>query len=303
MNGTTELVLSERRRGFALAVLANLIWGTAAIYWMQTQPVSPVDVLAHRSIWTLPAVFLVLWFTGRTGTTWRLLVDWSVMRVMAVAAFLISINWGVFLYAVTSGRAADASLGYFLLPLLSVLLGAVFFNERPSPAQKIAVVFAIAAVIMQVVALGGLPLVSVGLSLSFALYGVIRKRVRADAIQGLFIEALFLMPFGLVWALLHDGAGLGHHGLRVDLFLIGAGAFTAVPLLSHVAAARVLPLSTVGLMSYVGPSIQLVIALTYLGEQISVFTMLAFVLVWCGLALMVLDNLRRRRQSSSKLKS
>ena len=284
------------RLGIFLSLIANSVWGAAALYWMETKPVAPIDVLAHRATWTLPAALLVILMVGRLGSTLGFLTNWAVMRVMAIAAFLISINWGVFLYAVTTGRATEASLGYFLLPILTVLAGVVIFREVPSVPQRIAIALAVLGIGVQVVAEGGLPIVSLSLGLSFALYSVIRKQVSVDAMQGLFLESLFLMPVGLFWILIHQGAGFGQFGLKTDLFLLFAGAFTAVPLLTHITAARLLPLSTVGLLSYLGPTLQLIVAQTLLGESISFMTLSSFVLVWCGLAFIVQDNIRAYRR-------
>ena len=286
----------QKRLGIALALLANTVWGCAALYWIQTKPVAPLDVLAHRGVWTLPAVLVVLMIAGRFRSTMRLARDLGTLKYTALAAALISVNWGVFLFAVTNGRATEASLGYFMLPILTAMAGVVVFRETPSRAQWIAMVLALSAVVLQLVAAGNLPIVSLTLSLSFALYSVIRKKIHADAIQGLFLESLFLMPAGLLWLVLHNGGGMFEYGLRTDLFLIGAGAITAIPLLTHVAAARILPMSTVGFLSYLGPSLQLLVAQTVLGESISVITAASFLIVWCGLALILLDNFRRFRR-------
>ena len=288
--------LSQHRLGFVLAIVANAVWGCAALYWNQTKPVDPVDVLAHRSVWTLPIVLFVLIAARRLQSTWHLLGDLTTLKYTAIAAGLISLNWGVFLWAVTTGRATEASLGYFMLPILTALAGVVVFREQPSKPQKIAIALALLSVCLQVFSLGGVPVISLTLSLSFALYSVIRKHIQADAIQGLFMECLFLMPVGAIWLLLNDGGGMLQHGLRTDLFLMGAGALTALPLLTHVTAARILPMSTVGLFSYLGPSLQLLVAQTVLGESIAPLTLASFVIVWCGLGLIVFDTLRTRRR-------
>ena len=284
------------RLGIVLALIANSAWGCAALYWIQTKPVAPLDVLAHRGVWTLPAVLIVLLVAGRFRSTMRLAKNFNTIKYSAIAAGLISINWGVFLFAVTNGRATEASLGYFMLPILTAMAGVVVFRETPSRAQWIAMALAVLAVVIQLVAFGTLPVVSLTLSVSFALYSVIRKRIHADAIQGLFLESLFLMPVGLVWLALHDGGGMFEYGLRTDLLLLGAGAITALPLLTHVAAARILPMSTLGLLSYLAPSLQLLVAQTLLGESISLVTALSFLVVWCGLGFILLDNFRTFRR-------
>ncbi len=288
--------MSDQRRGVALALVANVIWGCAALYWIETKPVAPVDVLAHRGLWTLPAVVLILLVFGRLRGALALLRDWKTMRFMALAAALISMNWGTFLYAVTSGRATEASLGYFLLPLLQIVIGVVFFKENLSRAQVFAVVMAILGIGLQIVALGSLPAVTLIVSTSFAVYAAVRKFVRADAIEGLFLESLFLLPVAAFWILTHDGAGMGQHGFKVDFILAFSGMFTALPLLTSVAASRLLPMSTMGMLTYVGPSLQLVVALTLLGESIDLITGAAFALVWLGLIAVTLDNVRKLRR-------
>ena len=296
-------VASDRQRGIALALVANAVWGGAALYWIQTKPVAPIDVLAHRGLWTLPAVVLILLFMGRLRGALALLRDWKIMRLMALAAALISINWGTFLWAVTSGHATEASLGYFLLPLLQVVIGVLFFKEQLSGMQIFAVAMAVLGIGIKVVELGSLPVVALALSGSFAIYGAVRKFVRADSVQGLFLESLFLLPVAAAWVLWQDGAGFGRYGLRVDFVLVFSGLFTALPLLTSVAASRLLPLSTLGMLTYVGPSLQLVVALTFLGEHITGATAAAFATVWIGLLAVTADNLRKlhrmRRQRTS----
>ena len=297
--------LTDRQLGIGLGLIANGIWGGAALYWMQTKPVEPWDVLAHRGLWTLPVALLILIMFGRLRGALALLSNYKMMAAMAAAAALVSINWGTFLYAVTTGKATQASLGYFMLPLLTIMAGVVFFKERLSRPQLIAVVLAVIAVVIQLVMIGSLPIIALALSCSFAAYGAIRKTVIADSFEGLFLESLFLAPVAGVWIVLNDGAGLGQYGLRVDFFLVAAGLFTAMPLLTHVAASRMLPLSTLGLLSYLGPSLQLVVAQTMLGETIDGPTLASFIVVWLGLLVIWLDNLktmRRAHRARKKLK-
>ena len=269
-------------RGILLALTANFIWGIAALYWIQTQPIGPVDVMAHRALWTLPVTFLIVAYFGRLGETLALMRAFKFCFWIALAALMLTINWGVYVFAVTNERATEASLGYFMLPLLTIALGVFVFGERPKPVHVLAISLAVIAVLVQLFAYGSLPWVSLTLALSFALYGAIRKQINADSMQGLFLESLCMAPFAALWILTHDGSGMGVHGLKVDLFLLCAGAFTAAPLLTYVAATRVLPLSTIGLLTYVGPSIQLIVAIFVLMEPVTSVTVLTFGLVWLG---------------------
>jgi len=280
-----EVSSQQLRTGLLLAVIANLIWGLAALFWSETALVSPVDVVAHRAVWSLPVALLALLWVGRLRTTLSLLRVPRILLWSALGTLLLALNWGVFVYAVFAGRATDASLGYFMLPLLTVLVGKLAFDEVLGAAQRIAICLAISAVVIQLIAHGSLPWISLVVSTSFALYGAIRKKIEADTLQGLFIEMLCMAPFALTWLWMTDGAGLGQHGLRVDIFLLLGGIYTTAPLLTYIAATRLLPLKIVGLTSYLGPSLQLLVAQTLLGETIDAVTAASFGLVWVGVLL------------------
>jgi len=289
----------QLRSGLSLAIVANIIWGVAALFWIETRPVDAVDVVAHRAIWTLPIATLILLFARRLRSTWSLVRVGSTFLWSLLAACLLSVNWGVFVYAVAVGRATEASLGYFMLPLLTILVGRLVFHEALGLTQRVAIGLAIVAVLVQVFSYGSLPWISLAVSSSFALYGAIRKKIAADTIQGLFIETLCMFPFALAWLLITGGAGMGIHGWKVDMFLFLSGFYTAAPLLTYIAAARLLPLSVVGYTSYLGPSLQLLVAQTVLGESIDIVTVLSFGLVWLGVLLVSgrgLLQMRRRRK-------
>ena len=287
--------MDDSRRGTLLGIIAYLMWGGAALYWVQTQPVSAADLVAHRVLWSLPVVILCLGIagSGRLGRAIALFRQPRTLGIMAGAALFSALNWGLFMWAVTNGRATEASLGYFLLPLINVLIGLTLFRESIDRAQKVGVAFAVAAVLLQLFYYGGLPLVSLGLALSFGLYGAIRKGVHIESMEGLLLEMSILAPLALAWLLYHDGAGLGLYGIRVDLFLLGAGVFTAVPLMAYVAASRLLPLTALGLVFYIGPTAQLVVAIWIFGEPFDTVQLIAFGLVWVGLAVVTVSNMRR----------
>jgi chloramphenicol-sensitive protein RarD len=287
----------EQQRGTLLGVVAYLIWGFAALYWIRTEPVDARDLLAHRALWSLPFVVLCLLIAGRgrLRTALLLLRSPRTLGIMACAALLGATNWGVFLWAVTHEHATEASFGYFLLPLFNVVIGLTIFRESIDTPQKIAIGFAVAAVALQIFAFGGLPVVALSLALSFGLYSAIRKGVQVESMEGLLLETLLMAPIAIAWLVYRDGGGLGQHGWQVDLFLLGAGAYTAIPLLCYVAASRLLPLTALGLVFYIGPTSQLLVAVLFFGEPFSMIQLLAFSLVWIGLILMTLDNLRRNR--------
>lgn len=294
-----DVSTQQLRKGLALAVMANIIWGVSALYWIETDPVSPADVVAHRAIWSLPVAALVLVLAGRLSATWALLKQLKTLLWSLLGTVLLSLNWGVFVYAVSTGRATEASLGYFMLPLLTIIVGRVVFQEVLGMAQRIAVALALCAVLMQIVSFGSLPWVSLVVSSSFALYGAMRKQIEADTMQGLFIETLCMAPFALAWLWATGGAGMGQHGIKVDVFLLMAGIFTTAPLLTYVAASRLLPLNIVGLTSYLGPSLQLLVAQTLLGESIDLVTALSFALVWLGVLLVSGQGVMKRKRLHS----
>jgi chloramphenicol-sensitive protein RarD len=289
---------TDQRRGTLLGVAAYLTWGFAALYWVQTEPVDPRDLLAHRAAWSMPFVVLCLAIAGggRLRATFALFKQPRIIGLMACAALIGAINQGVFLWAVTHERATEASMGYFLLPLVNVVIGLTLFRESIDTAQKIAIAFAVAAVSLQVVSHGGLPLVALILPLAFGLYGAIRKGIQVESMEGMLLETLLTAPFAIAWILYRDGAGLGVHGVKVDAFLLGAGIFTAAPLIAYVAASRLLPLTALGLVFYIGPTAQLLVAVVVFGEPFDTLQVISFALVWIGLVLVTLDGLRRARK-------
>lgn len=291
-----EYSAQQLRYGLTLAIVANIIWGLAALFWIETKPVDAIDVVAHRAIWSLPIALIIVLLTGRLRSTWALMRVPSTFFWSLLAAALLSMNWGVFVYAVTVGRATEASLGYFMLPLLTIAVGRLVFHETLGTTQRLAIALAIFAVGIQLFSYGALPWISLVVSISFALYGVIRKKIAADTIQGLFIETLCMSPFALAWLWITGGGGVGIHGWRVDTFLLLAGVYTTAPLLTYIAAARLLPLSVVGYTSYLGPSLQLLVAQTVLGETIDVVTMVSFSFVWLGVLLVSSGGLVRMRR-------
>ena len=291
-----EYSAQQLRYGLTLAIVANIIWGLAALFWIETKPVDAIDVVAHRAIWSLPIALMIVLLTGRLRSTWALMRVPSTFFWSLLAAALLSMDWGVFVYAVTVGRATEASLGYFMLPLLTIAVGRLVFHETLGTTQRLAIALAIFAVGIQLFSYGALPWISLVVSISFALYGVIRKKIAADTIQGLFIETLCMSPFALAWLWITGGGGVGIHGWRVDTFLLLAGVYTTAPLLTYIAAARLLPLSVVGYTSYLGPSLQLLVAQTVLGETIDVVTMVSFSFVWLGVLLVSGGGLVRMRR-------
>ncbi len=271
-------------RGLGLALLAQLIWGVAALYWAQTRPVEATDLLSHRVLWSLPVLAICVTILKQWPQWFAVFRSLRSLGVMGLCAGLAGLNWGIFLWAVTHGQAAQASMGYFLLPLINIAIGLLFFRETLDARQKVAVACAVAAVMIMVQGGQGIPYVALGVSLSFGIYSAIRKGVSVGGVVGLLVEIQLLAPIALWWFVTRDGAGLGRYGLSVDGFLLGSGLLTAVPLMAYVSATRLMPLSAMGLLSYLAPTTQLIVAITLLGESITQLQIIAFALVWLGLA-------------------
>ena len=229
-----EVSSQQLRTGLLLAVIANLIWGLAAVFWSETAWSARLTSSRTERCGVCRSALLALLCAGRLRTTLSLL---RVPRILVWSALdaITRPQLGRFRLRGLCGRATDASLGYFMLPLLTVLVGKLAFDEVLGAAQRIAICLAISAVVIQLIAHGSLPWISLVVSTSFALYGAIRKKIEADTLQGLFIEMLCMAPFALTWLWMTDGAGLGQHGLKVDIFLLLGGIYTTAPL-SHIAA-------------------------------------------------------------------
>lgn len=278
-----------------LACVAYLIWGFAALYWVETKPVSPLDLVAHRALWSVPVLVLVLLAMQRMRAGLGILRQPRALLILLASATAQACNWLIFLWAITHERATEASLGYFLLPLINVALGVFLFKEVVDRAQRVAISLAAVGMLILVVENGGLPWVALGVAVSFGLYGAIRKQVNIGAVEGLFVETLLMAPLALGWLIYSGWGGLGQYGGRVDVFLLGAGVMTAVPLICYVVASRRLPLTALGLVFYLGPSCQLFVAICIFDEPLNPIQLFSFGLVWLGLAFMAADSLRRMR--------
>ncbi len=285
------------RRGVLLGVAAYLIWGLFPLYWPLLEPAGAGEILAHRMVWSLVVMSLVVtllrqWpgIRGMAGRTWLLVVAGSI---------LIAINWGVYIYAVNNGQVVDAALGYFINPLLSVLLGVVIFRERLTCLQWSAVGLGSAAVLMIAVAGGRFPWIAVVLAASFGLYGLVKKVVPLPPTASLTAEGLVLLLPALAFLTylqVHGTSTVTGHGAGHDTLLILSGVVTVVPLLAFAAAARALPLSTLGLLQYLTPVVQFLIGVLWLHEQMSLARWIGFALIWMALALLSLGGLLQARK-------
>lgn len=286
-------VFSHSQIGMMYAFGAYLIWGFAPLYFKHLGFVPVYEMLSHRVIWSVLFIALVLTFTGAWLRVWSLLKSPKSIAVLMVSTLLISTNWGVFIWAINNDRMLDASLGYFINPLINVLLGVIFLNESLTRIKWIAISLAFLGVIVQVIELGSLPWVSLILPISFALYGLARKMIKVEALTGLFIETLLLLPFALFYLCYFahsDSANVFNNNMVLNGWLMLAGVVTATPLIFFTKAALRLTLSTLGFFQYIGPSLLFIFAVIVYGEPLALVKVITFLFIWSGVLLFAFEN-------------
>lgn len=293
------------RSGLLAAVGAFLLWGLFPLYLKPLSGVPALEVIAHRIVWCCVLVFAWLALRGELGLVRAALADPVSRRRLLASATLISINWLIYVWAVTHEHVLDASLGYFINPLVNVLLGVVVLGERLNRAQKLAVALAASGVLYLAVVVGRPPWIALALAASFGLYGLIRKVVAVDSVPGLATETLLLAPFAaalLLWNEMRGVAALGHSSTLVNALLVGSGLVTAIPLVLFAYGARRIPLSTVGLVQYIGPTLQFLIGVLVFHEAFSLSRGIGFACIWIALAVYAGDGLWRSRKASRLLR-
>ena len=292
----------ETRKGTLYGFLAYLAWGMFPLYFHALIPAGPWEILAHRILWTLLLCVVLLGVTRHLGFLRSLFGDLRRLGAISIAAVLIAINWVVYVLAVTTGHVTEASLGYFLNPLVTVMLGVLVLGEKLRRMQWLAVAIGVIACVYLGVDYGSPPWISVGLALSFAAYGLMKKRVggRLTALEGLTAETVVLAPFAavmLVWLGATGRSTWSGNGSWHPVLLALSGVATAIPLLLFAAAARRIPLSTIGLLQFMTPVIQLLCGVLVLGETMSAGRWVGFGLVWIALVVLTADSLAQARRT------
>ncbi len=285
------------RRGIALGLGAYFWWGFLPLYFKLFPGVDPGEIVAQRIIWSVVLLAGMILLLGRTAKLRAALADPRARIVLLASAALIALNWLVYVWAVSRAHVLETSLGYFLNPLVNVVLGMAVLKERLGRAQGIAVLLAAVGVaILAASAAAGL-WISLTLAFSFSLYGLLRKIAPVESLEGLMIETLILCPAAFAWlAVLNAGGDLAFGRAAGESVLLALGGLvTAAPLLLFAAAARLLPYSTLGLLQYLAPTIQFLLAVLVFGEPLRPAHMLCFGLIWTGLAIFAADGLRRAR--------
>ncbi|HTL93862.1 MAG TPA: EamA family transporter RarD [Steroidobacteraceae bacterium] len=292
--------MSESRagRGLAAGLGAFIIWGLFPLYLKPLHAVGTLEVIAHRVTWSCVFIFIWMLVRGELGQVRATLTNPALLWRLCISAGLITVNWVVYVYAVANGHVVETSLGYFINPLLNVVLGLVFLRERLNPAQWISVGLASVAVLYMSVISGNPPWISLTLAAAFGLYGFVRKVIPVAALPGLAVETFLLLPVAagyLLWLEMTGVGALGHSGGVVDAMLVAAGPITAVPLFLFAYGARLIPYSAMGLIQYLAPSLQLALGLAVFGETLERSRAVGLTLIWVGLAIYTADGIWRSR--------
>ncbi len=287
------------KRGIWLGIGAYAIWGLFPIYWHWLNQVPALQILAHRIVWS----FVLLAVVVTIGRQWRVFraeaLKPRLLRIYFVAALLLSANWLIYVWAVNAGYVVESSLGYFINPLLSVLMGALILHERLRRGQWLAVGLAAVGVAYLAIVYGALPWIALSLALSFGLYGLVTKQAPLNALHGLTLEMLILFGPMLLYLIGANAQGQGvflHADSTTTLLLIGAGPVTVIPLVMFASAVRSVPLSTIGILQYITPTLQFLIGLIIFQEPFTPIRLIGFGLVWLAVIIFTLESLWTRRQ-------
>ena len=294
---TNESQNADTPTGLVLAVTAYVLWGFVPLYLKVVAHIDPVEIVAHRVVWSVPVAGLLLIALGRTGDLRAALRSPKMLGMACLTAALISFNWAVFVWAIGSGNALDAALGYYINPLFSIALGAVLLREPLNRTQMMAVGLAVLGVLVLVFEAGRLPWVALALMVSWGFYAFCKRSLPIGPNQGFLLEVLILLVPALIYMGWLSAQGAGHFGgtLSDTILLVGAGVVTAVPLLIYANGAKLVRLSTMGILQYIAPTMIFITAIAIFGEQIDRGRMFAFPLIWAALVVYSIPMIRKTR--------
>ena len=294
-----RLPTSEATKGVIAALLAYGFWGFLPLLFRQLDSVGSVMIVAERTLWSLVLLAIILMFVGGFADVRVLLADRRRALWTLLSAVLLAGNWLLYVWAVETGQVLEASFGYFINPLINVLMGMVLLGERQNRLQTVSILIAVVAIAIQAVGLGAFPFISLGLALSFGFYGYFRKTAKLGPAVGLFAETLMLAPVALIYVLYNLATvGVGAHGdPYLMTLLVLSGPATAVPLLLFAYGVRRLRLTTIGMFQYIAPTIQFMVAIFLFGEHLNALRLISFGLIWVSLLVFSYDSFRRRGQT------
>jgi chloramphenicol-sensitive protein RarD len=286
-----------RSLGLVFGVSAYTLWGLFPIYWPLLEPANPVEIVSHRAVWTLVFCFIILWLTKTLKSTLALLKRPKIVAGLFLGSILISINWIIYIYAATSGHVVEASLGYYINPIVVIATGVLILKEKMRPLQWVSVGVATLGVAVLTLDYGRLPWIALGLAFSWGGYGLVKKQLGLGALEGLSIETLISSGAYLAYLIWLGNQGEGQFGVswKITLLFIGGGAVTAIPLLLFNGATNRLPLTLIGLLQYITPTIQFSIGVWYFNEDMPAARWIGFVIIWIALVALAVDLVKSGR--------
>lgn len=290
--------MSEKKLGLLYALCAFLFWGLTPMYYKQITMVPPFEILAHRVVFSVVVLVFLLFISKQFNTLKPIFKSLAKMKYLIFASILISINWFTFIYSISVNKIVEASLGYFITPLVTVALGFLIFQERVNKAQGIAIVLAIIAVVYQLATLGTIPIIALTLAFSFGFYGMVRKKIAISSIPGLFIETIVILPIALIYLnfLVQNEQSVFNTLSTYDMTVLSlSGLVTVLPLLWFNAAATRMSLTALGFIQYIGPTVAFLVAVFVYDEVLNLNKLITFTLIWIALLIFSFDGLKRRK--------
>lgn len=289
----------ENKLAYIYAILAFLFWGgISPIYFKEVSNVEPIEVLIYRIVFSFFTLLPLLFYKNEIQTFLKVIKNFKLLGYLFLSTFFISLNWLIFIWAITNNKILEASLGYYINPLINILLGFLFLNEKLSKNQNIAIILAFLAVLYQLVTLGYVPIVSISLAFSFGIYGLIRKKVNLGSIVGLFVEIILILPFAIgyiIYLLNNQGiAFIQNEGLYISFMLALSGLVTVIPLLLFNGAACRMKLGTLGFFQYIGPTVAFLLAVFVYNEAFNISKLITFALIWLALFVFSLDSIKNK---------
>lgn len=293
----------DTREGFLYALVAYFLWGFLPFYMKAIDHIPAVEIVAHRILWSVPLAGIIIVVLGRTGDLKHAMSNPVMLAQAGLTAAIITINWSIYVWAIASGRALEAALGYYINPLFSIFLAYVILGEKMNKYQMVAIGFAIAAVVLLTWDTGGLPLVAIGLTVTWGIYALFKKTLPIGPSQGFFLEVLILCVPALAYVAWLETRGVGHFtdsSTSDTIMLCLAGAVTAIPLMLYATGAKLLRLSTIGIMQYIAPTMIFLIAVFFFNEPFDLVKLIAFCLIWTAIAIYSWSLLRVPRPEPVK---
>ncbi|RXJ98598.1 protein RarD [Arcobacter sp. CECT 8986] len=291
--------MDERKLGLIYALCAFFFWGLVPIYYKQVMMVPPFEILAARVIFSVVVLIFLLFISKQFYTLQPIFRSMKKMKYLIIASLLISFNWFTFIYAISVNKIVEASLGYFITPLVSVALGFFIFNERINRLQKVAITLAFVAICYQLITIGNIPLIALGLAFSFGFYGMVRKKVEIASLPGLFIETIIMLPFAAfyLYFVYENSTSVFNTLDSYNMFILAlSGLVTVLPLLWFNSAAIRLDLTTLGFLQYSGPTVAFFVAIFLYNEEVNINKFITFIIIWIALIIFSYDAVKKRRR-------